>query len=45
MDNPQYRKAVSKAQVDMFSFKPYYKWITLNTDNRDEYRLDNDVEF
>ena len=45
MDNPQYTKAVSKAQVDMFSFKPYYKWITLNTVDRVEYRLVNDVEF
>ena len=32
MDNPQYRKKEdADAQYQSYGFKPYYKWITLNT--------------
>ena len=35
MDNPQYFSYGLKQVVSNLSFKPYYKWITLNTENPD----------
>ena len=31
MDSPQYERWQDEALVKEFSFKPYYKWIVLNT--------------
>ena len=31
MDNPQYLLTQNKKITKLFCFKPYYKWITLNT--------------
>ena len=31
MDNPQYAKHGDGRKRSVYSFKPYYKWITLNT--------------
>ena len=31
MDNPQYYKYEFEYNNKKYSFKPYYKWITLNT--------------
>ena len=33
MDNPQYYKRyLDSPFINLCGFKPYYKWITLNTD-------------
>ena len=32
MDNPQYEKHLFQKLMTKLGFKPYYKWITLNTD-------------
>ena len=32
MDNPQYKYTVGLYRDGYKGFKPYYKWITLNTD-------------
>ena len=32
MDNPQYPATIYRIDLDDESFKPYYKWITLNTE-------------
>ena len=31
MDNPQYRMSIKERMIGMLGFKPYYKWIVLNT--------------
>mgnify|MGYP006956718561 CR=1 FL=1 len=31
MDNPQYLQTHGEGGKHILSFKPYYKWITLNT--------------
>ena len=31
MDSPQYRKSGALVGYEGFGFKPYYKWIVLNT--------------
>ena len=31
MDNPQYLSMIALRSLSTTSFKPYYKWITLNT--------------
>ena len=31
MDSPQYKKDLSSLKHNQQSFKPYYKWIVLNT--------------
>ena len=33
MDNPQYSMEIMEEGTNMLRFKPYYKWITLNTGN------------
>ena len=32
MDSPQYTKYYQEKDVNLKSFKPYYKWIVLNTE-------------
>ena len=33
MDSPQYIKGFREFKIQFYSFKPYYKWIVLNTLN------------
>ena len=33
MDSPQYNKGREREVLEQFGFKPYYKWIVLNTLN------------
>ena len=35
MDNPQYWEENQLREMQSESFKPYYKWITLNTSNEE----------
>ena len=47
MDSPQYFRRSSEYFPEVFSFKPYYKWIVLNTKDFGDFRepISVEVEF